>query len=492
MTEEASLLRRLRLARKLQDRAVRLLDETSGDRLLELARFAGHIAWMDHGGAFALPGVEHALQRGPGLELGQARLDPARVARRTLHVLTTAYETGGHTRLARRWIELMGEEPSAVALADQKGAIDPSWIIPSGLDVPLIDLEHEGVRRPLDKVATLRRLMEAAGHVVLHIHPDDACSVAAAHQADGIELRFMNHADHVAWLGAALPAILVGGRSGGPELAVHRRGIHAGACEYLPLPLTPARRLDKDEARRALGIGADEVVLLTVASGYKYLPVEGRSLLEPLSLALRRPEARLIAIGPDAGHPVFAELARRHPGKVRALGIVAKPDLHRAAADIYIDSFPFCSTTSLLESVQLGTPALAYQPDPQELGIFYSDWPTMPRSLFALEDPESFCVRAEELIADPSRREELGERMRSGLDAHLPGPWQEIMAANRRKTYALEPWDDQIPVLEGPLDRTLAGLGQDPFRYPKLSRWPVGPRDKMGVMADRLMGRFGD
>ncbi|HJW09834.1 MAG TPA: hypothetical protein VJ483_09385 [Holophagaceae bacterium] len=382
----------------------------------------------------------------------------------------------------------MEMEPAAVALVSQHHAAESTWIAPEGRGIPILDFEREGVRAGLDKVATLRALMESAKRVIFHIHPDDAASVAAAHQARGVDLCFLNHADHVAWLGASLPAMLLGGRSGGNELAVMRRGIDASMCGYVPLPLTEPVPQDRRAAREQLGIGDSEVLLLTLASGYKYLPIEGRSLLEPLSLALRRPETRLMAIGPDPSHPVFTELARRHPGRVQALGVVPTPDLHRAAADIYVDSYPFCSTTSLLENVLLGTPVVAYQPDPEELGIFYSDWPNLPRSLFGAPDPETFAAKVDALAASASTRRDLGERMRQAVQIHLSTPWQEAMLALQKRTFTPVTWSGRIPVEEGPLDRILAGLGKDPFRYPKLARWPVGLIEKLGVAVDRRRG----
>lgn len=488
MSSQPTMVRRLRLAQALQRRLEDGLVSASGDRILELAGFAANLAWMAHGGAFALPSVERALKEGPGLEGGRPRLNPASVEGRTLHVLTTAYETGGHTRLAQRWMELMHPEPCAVVLVDQREPVAADWVVPSGGGIPLLDFEREGIRSRLDKVATLLALMQSARRVVFHIHPDDAVSVAAGHQARGVDLCFLNHADHVAWLGASLPALLLGGRRGGNELAVHRRGIDPAMCGYVPLPLTEPIQMDRGEARKSLGIGEAEVVLLTLASGYKYLPVEGRSLLEPLSLVLRNPAHRLIAIGPDPEHPVFTELARRHPGRVQALGIIRKPDLYRAAADIYIDSFPFCSTTSLLENILIGTPVVAFQPDPDELGIFYSDWPNLPGSLFGSPDPEGFAERVEALAESRARRLEVGGRLRKAVEIHLSEPWRESMLTLQKSAFTPRPWSGRVPVEEGILDRTLAGLGRDPFRYPRLSKWPLGFLEKVGVGLDRLRG----
>lgn len=485
MRSDPALFGRLRLAARLQRRVLAELPGASGERLLSLAESVGHLAWMSHGGAFAWPEAELALRDGPGLTGAASRLDTQAVRGRTLHVLSTIYATGGHTRLAQRWMELMDSEPAAVLLTRQTGVADRAWICPEGREVPVLDLESEGIRTRLDKLAATRTLMEAAAKVVLHIHPDDAPSVAAGHQCQGTPITFLNHADHVAWLGAALPASLLGGRNGGSDLAVRRRGTDPSMCSYVPLPLTPPPVLDRASARRDLGFRDDEVVMLTVASGYKYLPVGGQSLLDPLDAVLGHPGLRLVVIGPDPTHPVFGELARRHPDRISILGIVPRPDVYRAAADLYLDSFPFCSTTSLLESAQLGTPVVAYQPEPAELGIFYSDWPTIPRAWFAAETPEAFTDRVRELVQRHSLRQELGDRLREGTRLHLPGPWQEALAAHDARVFSPGPWEGCPAPQEGPLDQILSGLGSDPARFPKVSRIPLGWWGRAGVVADR-------
>jgi hypothetical protein len=67
----------------------------------------------------------------------------------------------------------------------------------------------------------------------------------------------------------------------------------------------------------------------------------------------------LLAVGPtDSG--LWNKANKLTAGCVRALGVLPDPASYRDAADIYLDSTPFASITSLLESAALGTPCLAY------------------------------------------------------------------------------------------------------------------------------------
>jgi hypothetical protein len=467
------MLRRLHQSRRLQ-RAVqgRLLKQKGEqESLLQLAELSGQMAWLAHPGTFALPEVERALMEVSGLEgFGVPKLDVSFAEGRTLHVLTEAYAVGGHTRLVQRWIDVMEEDRHAVVLVRQRSDLDPAWLIPAGRDVPLLDLEQVSGAGRCRKVTLLAELFKAARRVVLHIHPDDACTVAAVHRVPGADVRFLNHADHVAWLGAGMPAAVLNLRERGTHLAVHRRGIKETACDVIPLPITAPVSVGRREARASLGIGDQEVMLLTIASGYKYLPIEGRSLLDVLVRILERPEMRLVAVGPGPDHPLFSQLESRFPGRVHSMEPIPRPDLYRAAADIYLDSYPFCSPTSMLESAAIGTPVIAYQPDFEELGILYSDCPGLPRASYTAGNPEELQSLIELLATRRDRRQEASAALSAGMARHLPDGWRESVTRHLNRRLDIGRWPDRkVPTLGGHLDAMLAGLGRDPLDLPKFS-----------------------
>lgn len=464
----------LELSGRFQDLLKGALRRAEGHprRLLEIARFAGHLAWTAHPGSFVLPEAERALRDASGLDgTSPGFVDPRPVSGRTLHVLSEVYEVGGHTRLVRRFLQA-AEEDAAVVLVRQGEAFSRSWVAPEGKAIPVLDLEAMGVTDSLDKVAALRLLFEAAARVVLHIHPDDAVSVAAAARAPAADIRFFNHADHVAWLGAALPALLLNARSSGARLAAARRGVPESRHALVPVPLEPPRRLSRHHARARLGLGESERMLLTVAAEYKYNAVRGRSLLEALAAVLTRPDIKLVAIGPTPAHPVFGRLAERFPGRVEALGVIPDPDHFRAAADIYVDSYPFCSPTSLFESALMGTPVVAYQPDFEILEVLYNDCPGVDRADFAAGDPARFSSLVSDLLDVASRRESMLHGFRRGIEPSLPEKWRARWADMLPRRARSGEWavPDRARAKD-PLDVVLAGLGRDPSEFLRRSRW---------------------
>lgn len=457
--------RRLPQARRLRNTVVGCLARArgNGERRLELAETLGYLAWLVHDGSFVVPAAEAAL-RDDGDLVGRCGLprDATALRGRTLHVATEIYAVGGHTRLVGKWIGLLGDEKHAVVLVRQRSPYEPSWLIPEGADVPLIDLEQSGVLERRDKVARLIELFQAARRVVLHIHPNDACAVAAAYRVPGADIRFVNHADHVGWLGAGLPATFLNLRQRGTRLAARRRAIDASACDVVPLPIRPPPLIDRHAAREQLGIANREILLLTIASGPKYTPVDGRSLAPVLDALLAEADVRLMAIGPQPGHPLFAALSERHPGQVFVPGPIIDPAVHRAAADVYLDSYPFCSPTSLLESAAAGTPVVAFQPDPEELEILYAECPWLSREAYTAPDPRGLVDLVQTLARDAGRRREVSAALLAGMTKHFPEAWRQAMKAHLARQFAHPPWDGRgLKARNGALDVILAGLGHD-------------------------------
>jgi len=490
MPDLAMMRRRLQVSARLQALAQAVVDQRREDpeALLRTAEYAGAFTWECHGGAFVLPVVEGALR---GIKLAPRSCGTGQepgTRGRTLHVLTEAYPVGGHTRLVRRWIELMEDDAHAVVLVRQRQPLDPDWLVPEGRDVAIIDLLAGGGPSHRARAERLAGLMGEARRIILHIHPDDAVSVAAAHQVPGADLRFLNHADHVAWLGASLPAAFLNLRQAGVRLGAARRGIAPSSCDVVPIPIPDPLRIDREEARSQLGVGKGEVLLLTVATGYKYLPIEGRSLETSLSRALEHPEVRLMAIGPGPGHPLFGRLAERFPGRVHALGVLPDPSLHRAAADIYLDSYPFCSPTSMLESAALGTPVVSLQPDREELEVLYSECPGLPREAYAADDEEAYQRLLDPLLSTPSLRETRSLEQRKGMSIHFGPAWRDALSAHLARTFDRPVWDGSaLRRRDEHLDALLAGLGQDPRYHPKLKRWmSLGIRGPLAVLRERI------
>jgi hypothetical protein len=391
----------------------------SADDAASCAQIASRLAWMNHPGRFASATLERALRHAAGA-LAPVPYSRARgeLPRRVLHVLTEGYNTGGHTRLAWRWMLADSERTHALAVTRHRPLPKPllEAVAASGgipVDVPSADATL------LERAERLRELAADYDLVLLHAHPDDPVpSIAFGRGA--IEPRppvaVVNHADHCYWLGREAADLLVSHRELGSRVAREQRGMPGERTAILPLPLggAVAASVDREEARATLGIEPHQVVLLTVGSEYKFGPIVGSHFLdaaEPVVAA--NPDAVLLAVGPtDSGR--FAEARERTGGRVRALGGLPKIDHLYAAADVYLESYPASSGTAVREAAAYGTPVLTFAPDPIEAEMLGSDV-SLADVWQRAESVEEYVALASELIADPGARARWGEAARESV-----------------------------------------------------------------------------
>lgn len=461
-----SLTANLQHFRRLERQAVRSAAGGDDEQALRTARAAADWAWYDHTGLFFSPALEHLLE-----SIGQ-RLDPIPAARaqpgtrrRVLHVLTQGHGVGGHTRLAWRWMKQDPDSRHEVVLTDQEHA-------PAALAAAAHARggQVHSLRQPtlLGRARALRALAGEADVVVLHVHPYDVIAAVAfagrSAGAGGPSTVLVNHADHVFWIGICAADLVVQLRDTGDQIAVERRGVDPERLVRLPLPLEPPpARQAASVARRRLDLPHDATVLLTVASPYKFGATgSGLSLLDlVLPLLEAREDLVLLAAGPDASLPAWAEAARRTGGRVRALGYRDDLDLLHQSADVYLDSYPFGSPTSLLESGLAGLPALTYLPV-QDLAVLSADSPGLRAGWFAaatVEEYRSFLVR---MLDDRAYRTSMGHVLARSIEAaHCGSAWaaqlQAVYAAAQVATRACAPSavSHQVP---GLLDDALLQL----------------------------------
>jgi hypothetical protein len=274
----------------------------------------------------------------------------------------------------------------------------------------------------------LRDLAARADLVVLHVDPDDVVPLLAL-AGSRPPTMFVDHADHVFWLGTTISDLLISLRSSGQRLAIERRGISRQRAFLLPTIVEPATAvMTSAEARASLGIAADTIAVVSVARSIKFGSVDGVSYpAAHVPVMTARPSSRLLAVGAraDASWLRAGELTS---GRIRALG--ARHDAQRfyAAADIYVDSFPFVSVTSLLEAATHGLPLVTLCPYVGTAGVFCADAPGLDRGLIRTANVQDYQTALLQLIDDAPARHRLGSFAKDDvLAAHTGERWQAAL-----------------------------------------------------------------
>jgi hypothetical protein len=176
------------------------------------------------------------------------------------------------------------------------------------------------------------------------------------------------------------------------------------------------------KAREILGIPRDTVVLLTIASSYKYTTFGEYNFVATLQKVLAlHDHVLLLAVGPKPeGDWLAASLTLG--GRVRALGKQTDLRVYHACADIYLDSFPFSSITSMLEVCAQGIPVLGLS-NPN--APIFSDMDIKGDfSLTHQSSLEQYENMLGAMIESPELRREIGiNQQKSVKENHLIPGW---------------------------------------------------------------------
>jgi len=355
-----------------------------------------------------------------------------------LHVLRSTSAFGGLIRMVTRWIQFdRCARTHSVVLLSQQSTLPPELVqavSESGGTIYLADQKLS----LLQKAAWLREIAgNLATYVILHFDHYNWLSAAAFGKRGGPSVLLVNHTAHLFWAGASAPDIVVNVR--GSQLEERWTMVHRGAnnCVTIPIPmlepktLTPAGA-DRDEqrsrAREIIGFSKKSILIMTSGISYKYKPFGELDFLNTCNEILEAvPEAFIVAAGvieDDRWRAASNKLGFR----LRALGSLPPDELAllHQASDVYIEGFPFGSTTALLEAGLQGLPVVlapAECPPPYGSdGVALDDTLERPTSL---EHYKSEVLR---LCKNPAERTAAGIKLQKAiLEHHTGAGWKRYL-----------------------------------------------------------------
>lgn len=354
-----------------------------------------------------------------------------------LHVLTEALDAGGHSAMAWRWMRL-----------DRQYAVQHVALLAQPQPVPdaLMQAARSrggAVHQPpsgsgfVEQARWLRALAHRlADCVVLHVDVADVVCGAAFGVADGPPVLLVNHAAHLGSTGAGFADAIADVR--GSWLEQTWTAVHRGARRHAPVPIPLEEAAPHPEgaqaarahARQALGIPGTAPVALTLGAHFKFSAVAGLDFVATWECILAaHPQAVLVAAGfaPDTR---WRAAAARCGGRIVMPGVVPRAQvaaLH-AAADLYVDGFPFGTTTALLEAGLAGLPAVL-PPLPCRPPLA-TDGLAVDGELERPADTTAYVRHVLALLHDTPAREQLGHALQQAVRLHhTAAGWQQHLEA---------------------------------------------------------------
>ncbi|MGJ5673027.1 MAG: glycosyltransferase family 4 protein [Nostochopsis sp.] len=400
------------------------------------ADIAASYAFTRHCGIFVSLELEHVLLT-IGKKAIKSNYHPSKKTSlpekpmHILHVATSVWDIGGHSRMLWRWIEQDNNRSHSVVLTRQSLADAPKVFIDTVFNSHgKIYVLQKTIGSLISWAKRLREIAATVDLVVLHTMEDIIPVIAFANKEQSPPVIFVNHADERIWLGVGVSDVVANLRESGMRLSKKRRGIEAERNALLPIILSPiSRTLSRAEAKRQLGLPNDSIILLSIARSLKYKAINGISFAEAhVPLLKKHHQAVLLVIGPGDSENWSAAIQQTQ-GRIRVFGQTEDTVLFYQAADIYVDSFPWISNTSLLEAGSYGTPLVSRYPYSSDgCDILGADMPGLTGNLIRVLNLEDYTAVLSRLIEDEDFRLSLGEATRSKIvETHMENNWQRFL-----------------------------------------------------------------
>ena len=411
-----------RILRSLEWQTDRRIASEDAGGTLSTARVAAEWACSRHPGRYSSPKIEEALRSVGRSLLEELPLWSRGSGNRILHVMTSAQDTGGHTRLVDRWIRFDSARTHTIVLTEQGDLPVPAW---------LRDHATGGVTQlqgasPAARVTELATRMADFDLVVLHLHPFEVVAIAAcADPAKRPPVLLLNCSDHLFWLGVGIADGVVNLRPVAASIDLERRGVAPERSMLLPLPLDqPLRSLEPTQAKEIIGFPVESLMMLCIAPEWKFSSHFGMEFAEMIEPVLEEEDrSYLVVIGADPAAEHWEPLISKYGRRVHILPPTHKTRAYMEAADIYLDSAPLPSMTAVLEGALMGIPAVTLTvPELDYLGSHYFGFgvDSLPR----FGSINEWRVGILSLLRDPILRRDLGAAsIQAIVQRHTPSAW---------------------------------------------------------------------
>ena len=275
-----------------------------------------------------------------------------------LHVATKVGADGGHTRIILNWIKNQPNKKHSLLINTQ--CTIPDWlsqaVISSGGEI--VTNESHGY---MQKALFLKEHSLKHESIVLHVHTNDMLPLLAYGTNFSRPVALFNHADHTFWLGSAIADMVYDLNTYSADITHRLRKAQNNTALPIVIDESISSRLQKKELRTKHGLPQDKRILVSMASKHKFLGQSNVFFKKAISLVDE--STILVLMGPQ-NKKKFKRLANKAKGKIIPLGYQDKDtaDEILKLSDVYIDSFPISSFTSMLQAIRSDLPVITTFP----------------------------------------------------------------------------------------------------------------------------------
>ena len=380
-----------------------------------------------------------------------------------------------------RWIAADGKRTNSLALTQHRGMVPKHLscaIAESGGRIFHINHERGGL---LEWALELRRLAKLYDVIVLHIYCEDVIPLLAFAEPRSVPpVLLLNHADHLFWFGPAISHGVISLRHAAKELTETRRAVDPQRSFLLPTIVdATVRKRTRLEAKRALGLEPDRIHLVSVARATKYRTVDGVTYADlHVPVLNEHPKCELIVVGasqPSDWGPAIAATG----GRIRALPNQSDPTPYYEAADIYVDSYPFVSSTSMMEAAGYGVPLVTIFKAPDAAQIFGINHVGLVGTALLARSDAAYVKTLSDLVSNAEFRERAGHAACEAIQRlHVPPGWLTSLESIYERSMLLPPLDNIAMLHSAHVERP--HLGEPDRRHEDMfrSHYPMSEKLK--------------
>lgn len=289
-----------------------------------------------------------------------------------LHVATTVWGTGGHTRLIWNWMKFDEKRRHSLVVTQPENAMIPKfiWMEVMASGGRIYNLREENYIKKTEKLLEIAKRFDK---IILHTNAEDVIPcMAFSHHNWKRPVYAVNQEDFAFSMWSSVADMVFNITRFDRCVTEHIR--KAKKSVYLPLPIDKVETMVFNEQevlrlRNEYNIPEEAKVVATMARAIKYTIIEGYNFPEFCRQLLEQEDVHMLVVGVNKKEKGWERVSSKYADRLHLLGSIPMNEVRRlwGVTDVYVDSFPESSYTCMLEAAAAQIPVCGLK------GVWHSD-----------------------------------------------------------------------------------------------------------------------